>query len=109
MVAEYDSNTSHGYLLQICPGGQQYILTRFAGFHASDANVLIGGISSSISNSSTNTLAIAVNNGLITIYVNHQKVDSVNDSTYTSGAIGLVANASSSQTTATYINARVWD
>jgi serine/threonine protein kinase len=108
MVIEYDSSSGHGYLLEICPDTQRYILTRYAGPQATDATFLIGGTSSSISNSATNTLAIVVNNGAITIYVNQQMVDSVNDNTYTSGLIGLVASASSSQTTATYTNARMW-
>ena len=109
MVIEYDSSSGHGYLLEICPDTQRYVLTRYAGFHASDATVLTQGSSSFISNSSTNTLAIVVNNGAITIYVNQQMVDSVSDNTYTSGLIGLIASSVSNQTTATYTNARVWN
>jgi Flp pilus assembly protein TadG len=60
---------------------------------------------------STNIVAVVVTGTTITLYVNHQKVTSVNDSTYSHGQIGVAASPFANAghpTEVVYSNARVW-
>jgi len=112
MMIRYDSQTGKGYLLQVCLSGNTNSgfgsITKYTSNNGADATVLTSGPISSISGSGTNTLAVAVNNGSITFYVNQQVVATANDSSFSSGIITLVANDATNPTTATYSNARVW-
>ena len=59
----------------------------------------------------TNLIAVLAQGSTIRLYVNHQLIDSVDDSTYSSGQIGVIALPFSSNghpTEAVYSNARVW-
>lgn len=59
----------------------------------------------------TNLIAVGANGNTITLYINHQLIDSVNDSTYSHGQIGLGATAfvnSVDPTEVAYNNAKVW-
>lgn len=55
-----------------------------------------------------NILAIAARGGTFALYVNHQLVDSVNDTTYKQGQIGLVAGDEVTLTEVAFNNAKVW-
>ncbi|GAC1370676.1 MAG: hypothetical protein PVS3B1_27720 [Ktedonobacteraceae bacterium] len=59
----------------------------------------------------TNVLAIVAQGTVLKVYVNHQQVSSVDDSTYKHGPIGVEANPLATgghQTEVVYSNARVW-
>jgi len=59
----------------------------------------------------TNTIAVAAQGNTITLYVNHQQIASVTDSTSSRGLIGLVVSSNAPggyPTEVAYSNARVW-
>jgi hypothetical protein len=56
----------------------------------------------------TNLLAVVVQNGTITLYVNGQEVTSIGDTTYTHGAIGVFAGTNSNGADVEFSNVRVW-
>lgn len=62
-------------------------------------NVTVNGLGQS------NTIAVVANGSTIDLYVNSQKVDSVNDSTFSQGYVGVAASTS---TEAVFSNAVVW-
>ena len=55
-----------------------------------------------------NLVAVAAQGASLALYVNHQLVTSVNDSSYSHGQIGVVAYNQGSIAQAVYSNARVW-
>src|SRR5262249_43520489 len=59
----------------------------------------------------TNLIAVEANGNTITLYINHQQILRVNDSTYNQGQIGFVANpyiTNGHPTEVAYSNAKVW-
>mgnify|MGYP001168850598 CR=1 FL=1 len=57
----------------------------------------------------TNTLGIVARGDQIALYINHQLVATITDSTYTHGQIGVTAaTLSGSETEVIYTNAKVW-
>jgi len=56
----------------------------------------------------TYLIAIVANGSNFTLYVNHQQIDTITDSSYTSGLIGLAAAEKHSLTEVVYSNARMW-
>ncbi|MBV9231202.1 MAG: hypothetical protein JOZ18_17965 [Chloroflexi bacterium] len=56
----------------------------------------------------TNLMAVVARNGTFDLYVNQQKLDSVSDTTYTKGQIGLDASTSGVPAEVVYSNARAW-
>ncbi len=56
----------------------------------------------------TNLIAVVVRGTIIELYVNHERVAVVGSSTYTHGAIGVVAESYNSQTEVIFQNAKVW-
>jgi len=55
-----------------------------------------------------NTIAVVANGSQLDLYVNNQKIDSVNDSTYSQGTIAMIANSISAPTEVSYSNLKVW-
>ncbi len=56
----------------------------------------------------SNLIAVVANGSTLDLFVNGQKIDSVLDSTYSHGQIGVVADATNNQTEVVYSNAKVW-
>jgi Domain of Unknown Function (DUF1080)/zinc-ribbon domain len=56
----------------------------------------------------TNVLAVVVQGNKITLYVNGKLVDTVTDSTFTHGQIGVSASVYNQVTEASFTNARLW-
>ena len=55
-----------------------------------------------------NMVAVVVQGDTFNFYVNGQNIYSVRDTTFTHGAVGVVANDNTSPTTVDYTNALVW-
>ena len=56
-----------------------------------------------------NKIAVEASGSIMTFYVNEQQIDQVQDSSYTSGWIGLLAFTQSGNVTdVAYSNARLW-
>lgn len=99
-------------------------LSRFYAFHISvdgaysldidNSNGFISSLSSGQStamkggHNQTNLLAVLARGTSITIFVNQQYITSVTDSTYTQGAVGVMAQDDSSPTNVSFTNARLW-
>jgi len=58
--------------------------------------------------SATNLIAVVVQNGNITLYVNRTLIDSVSDSSYTHGAIGVFTGNDVNAAETIFSNAKVW-
>ncbi len=56
----------------------------------------------------TNLLTVIAQGGTIYMYVNKKFVDSTNDTTYTSGKIGIFADDTTTATDVAFTNAQVW-
>jgi serine/threonine protein kinase len=90
-----------------------YSLYLYRGAASSNVTTLTSNFSSAIKRglNQVNLIAVVAKGRTITLYVNHQQIDSVNDSTYQQGQIGLVAGSIAGTPTPTivvYSNAKVW-
>ncbi len=58
----------------------------------------------------TNVIAVVAQGSSIDLYVNHRKVDSANDSTFSHGGVGFIAgiNGNGNPTEVVFSNAKVW-
>jgi hypothetical protein len=97
------------YLFSVCSNG-------FYSFIKRASNSRGGGTVLKTTNSSAikqgigqlNVIAIVANGSRFDLYVNHQKIDSISDGTYSQGYINLIAYDEIIPTTVTYRDARVW-
>ena len=95
------------YILYVCQNGQ-YQSARYV------KNVNTGSTSLTTSSAihtglhQVNTVAVVVQGDTFNFYVNGQHIYSVTDTTFTHGAVGVVANDNTSPTTVDYTNALVW-
>ena len=58
--------------------------------------------------SQTNLIAVVANNDFLSLYVNHQLINTQQDSAFSSGQIAVVAENGNSPTEVVFRNARVW-
>jgi len=56
----------------------------------------------------SNLISVVANGSNIDLYVNNQHIDSVSDSTYSQGEIGVAASSISNPTEVVFTNAKVW-
>ena len=56
----------------------------------------------------SNVIAVVANGGTLDVYVNNQKVDRINDNTYSEGQIGVFAGSTNNSAEVTFNDARVW-
>ncbi len=102
-----DGSNGKVYFFEVCQNGS-YTLHRYT--DNTHQTPLTNNSSSAISTglNQSNTIAVLASGSTIELYVNQQKIGSVNDSTYSTGTIGLIASAYSNQAEVAYTNARVW-
>ena len=95
----YDGRSGDAYSFQVCQDGS-YRFNLWRSFHI---QTLTSGSSAAIATGSnqSNLIALVANGSHFDLYVNHQKLASADDSSYSSGGFGLTANAA-------YTNARMW-
>lgn len=101
-----DTSTGKQYVFFLCSDGT-YQFARYSGYSASDEIVLKSGTNSGTT-SGQNTIAVIAKGSNFTFYLNNSQLDSVSDSTYTQGYLGLVASPNSNATKVTYNDARIW-
>jgi eukaryotic-like serine/threonine-protein kinase len=108
LLFRVDSTTNNFYYFRVCQDGS------YAFYDYNNAWSLL---SSSQYNSAihvglnqSNVVAVVAQGSTLYLYVNHYKVDSISDRTYSHGQIGVAAdNALSNHTTeVVYSNAKVW-
>ena len=105
MELRYDPSTGKSYSFFVCSDGS-WQFDRYTGLSASNATVLISGNNSGIT-SGQNTIAVVASGSQFTLYLNHTRLISVSDSTYSQGDIGLIANDSTNTTKVEYSDAAV--
>lgn len=112
LVVRFTQTTGKGYLFSIFTSGS-YSLDAID-FNSTDVNqeytMLHSGKSSAIHQGlgQTNLLAISANGGTLNLYVNDQLVDTVQDSSLTSGQIGIYGSSSVGPMAVSATNARAW-
>ena len=79
-------------------------------YNQGSPSTLKSGSSPAINQASgqANVLGVVANGSQINLYVNHQQVDSVTDSTLSQGEVGVAVSDNTNTTEATFANARVW-
>ncbi len=107
----FRANTANGnlYFFRVCQDGS-YALKLYVDNVNAAAQTLVAHSSSLIYKglNQSNTIAVVANGSMVDLYVNKQKIDSVSDSTYSHGQVGVVANALSNQTKVVFSDAKVW-
>lgn len=101
-----DTDTKY-YLFQVWASGYYSLYVQIDNTNfktlASDASPAI-----TIGLNQTNLLAVVANGSTLDLYVNHTKLGSVTDSTYTSGYIGLQVESETNPTEVAFKNAKLW-
>lgn len=97
------------YYFRVSPDGS-YDLRVYVDPSINDSSLLTSGNSSAIQTgyNQPNIIAVVANNSTLTLYVNHQQITSVINSTFSHGQIGVVAFNMGGQATVVYNNAKVW-
>ncbi len=97
------------YYFRVCQNGY-YHLFLYVDYSGTNAKHLRGKFSSAIRTglNQSNTVAVVANGSTLDIYVNRQKIDSITDSTYSHGQIGIAADNLGDPTEVVYSSARVW-
>ncbi len=96
-----------GYTFYVCSDGTyQFLVTS-----SSSSTILKSGSNSGIV-SGQNIIAVVASGSIFTLYLNHTRLGSVSDSTYSYGGIGLIAGSTNSNannvTEVTYRDVRIW-
>lgn len=104
-----NSSDSNYYYFRICQDGT-YALYFYMN---NNGSTLIEAHSNSAINAGlnkSNLIAVVARDNTLDLYVNQQNVDSINDSTYSHGGIGVVADGfpGNHPTEVVYSNAKVW-
>ena len=96
---------AYAYYFMICQDGT-YAFFRYDGFTAPVQTLRSGSSTAIITGlKQSNLVAIVANGASFDLYVNHQRIDSVSDGSYSQGEFGVSADAN---TTAAYTFARMW-
>ena len=101
-----DTSTGKQYVFFLCSDGT-YQFVRYSGYSASDEVILKNGADSRIT-PGQNIVAVIAKGSKFTFYLNRSQLDSLSDSTYTQGYIGLIASPNSQATRVIYNDARIW-
>ncbi|HYU73227.1 MAG TPA: hypothetical protein VEL31_11160, partial [Ktedonobacteraceae bacterium] len=98
----------HYYYFRICQDGTYafYLYTHTGGA----SNTFLDSSTSSIHTGlgQTNVIAVVANNDILNLYVNHQLINTQQDSTFSSGQIAVVAEDVNSLTEVVFRNVKVW-
>src|SRR6266516_2923989 len=108
IIFRADSSKDSFYYFQINRKTQIYTLGIYDGFNSND--IISSGTSSAINTglNQPNLLAVNANGSTLDLFVNMQKVATVNDSTYTQGQIGVAVYDTTASTDAIFSNVKVW-
>lgn len=110
IVFRYDSTSGKLYHFEVCQDGS-YTLNRYVDSTGTKAKPLTtNGSSPAIHTglNQPNVIAVVANDSTLDLYVNYQKIDSVNDNSYSSGQVALAVTAKADPTEVVYGNAKLW-
>jgi len=104
------TNPNNEYYQFIIGQDGSYDFYLVTGNSASNSKTLTSGSNSAITQglNQTNLIAIVAKGNTIMLYVNHQPIDKVTDSTYTGGKIGFVAYPNTKPTEVAFSDLKVW-
>ena len=108
----FRANKTHSqfYAFRIDSDGHFY-LSRYIDGNPAHAQVLAQGRTRLYVHTDTNqinVLAVVVRNDTIVLYVNQKKLETVHDSSYTSGQIGVFAGSAGGSTDVVFSDVKVW-
>jgi hypothetical protein len=108
IIFRADSSNGSFYYFQINRNNQTYSLETYNNFNST--GTIKSGTSSAISTglNQPNLLAVKANGSTFDLFVNMQKVDTVTDSTYTQGQVGVAVYNTTASTDAIFSNIDVW-
>jgi tRNA A-37 threonylcarbamoyl transferase component Bud32 len=101
------SDNSQLYAFDVCADGT-YAFYHWTSNTASNTLTINSTNLAIKKDTQTNTIAVVANGSNFDLYVNGQKIESVNDTSYKTGTISLIASANNDPTTVTYQNAVIW-
>ena len=106
-----DPGNSKYYLLRFNRSSGQYDLYLYTDKQASNAKRLLDGTSSNFNTNlqQTNLISVLARGKTIMLYVNSTYVDSVDDSTFTGGQIGVFAEDNQEASEISFAQAQVWN
>ncbi len=98
----------HAYLFNVCTSGPRAGYYMLANLELPSSTVLTTGTSTAIHTglNQPNVLATVVNGSTFDLYINHQKVARVDDSTNSQGQLAVFVNGAGE---IVFTNARVWE
>lgn len=104
-----DPNNSKFYLFRVTTNGA-YNLFLYSSSQASSAKSLLSNTATNFKTglNQTNTITLVAQGSNLYVYINNQFLDSVSDSTLTSGKIGVFGENSTNPTDVAFTNAQVW-
>ena len=109
VIFHADFTNRHYYLFSVCQDGS-YQLRLYTQPEGPETKILLQGFNPNIRTGlgQPNLVAVVANKNAITLYVNHQFINSVQDNTYTQGQIGVAADNNNSPTEVAFQSAKVW-
>ncbi len=110
IIFRNNSVQGSNYFFEVCQSGG-YALLRYPNSSGKNVKILRNNSSRAIHTGydNTNVIAVVANGSSLDLYVNRQKIDHVNDTTYSHGSFGLCAVAIKNPTEVAYGNAMVWN
>ena len=107
----FRANTNKGtfYYFHISTSGS-YALETYSNYNPTKPQPLIQGKDPAIKTglNQTNLITMVANGNSLVLYVNKQQIASVNDGTYSSGQIGVIAESIQNPTDVAFTNAEIW-
>ncbi len=108
LLFRIDSTVTKYYYFRVCQDGSYALFI----YNTTGTNLLYSPSSSAVHAglNQSNVVAVVAQGSTFDFYINQQKVDNTADSTYSHGAIGLVADGfpNNSPAEVVYSNAKVW-
>lgn len=96
------------YLLSVSTSGTYYLYA-YVSNQGSQAQTLLSGHSSLILPAGqSNEITLIAQGNQLTIYINKQYLDSIDDATYSTGAIGVFGESQNQPTDVAFSNIKVW-
>ena len=108
LIFRADSNTGKLYIFEVCTDGSYslYVYRNSSG----DSSLLANASSSAIKSgpNQANVLAVTARGSLLVLYVNMQKITSVNNGAFSQGQVARAADSFNNATLVVFSNARLW-
>jgi transcriptional regulator with XRE-family HTH domain len=104
LVVRDTRNQAHAYSFQVCQDGF-YIFHRFDGFSSGQTLQTAFSLAIVTGLNQSNVITTIANGSTFDLYINHHKVATMHDSSYSQGQFGVTASAN---TEVVYTHAKMW-